>query len=181
MRLNLREAARLLNKTPMKKTSLYNRFAFFLNGAVISFSVSALSLLFIIFVKGNGTKTDKIISLIIALVFWAGIISEFVFLSNADKLRKRVEKKLSLNKAKIGVVSFFRNREATVSDVMLFVFALILLLTTLLKARVTGIYVVLFFCVFTAAHFHSYFNGRNYRCLKIFKAYINKQGATKNV
>lgn len=138
-------------------------------------------LLLIPFADFNGTGFQKAISYIIGIIFWLSLGAGFFLFLKANARRRTIEQKMNdaakqyLDLPRVGVLMFFRNREAVITDV-LFLISLVLL-TIVLAARITNGMINVAALFFTTLTFtgHSYANGRNYKYLVQYKKYLKKK------
>ena len=125
-------------------------------------------------VYGNGIS--KVMVYVVACVFWIGIICGFVLFFKADSLRKVIGRKNRRNNivissgSRIGAISFFRNKEAGVSDAFLFASAILLAILTIFRIEIEWLIIISAALLFISFSLHCFFNGKNYRYIK---SYIN--------
>lgn len=148
--------------------------------------VAGLSLLFIPMVDLEGTPAQKIFALILAILFWIGLIAEIVFFVLADKQCNMIEDRLikegskSFKGTKIGVISFFTCKEAMVADVLTGLSLIAIILMIILKVTNDWLFVIVAVIFFFSFNLHCFLNGRNYKYIKEIKKFIKKQGAEKD-
>lgn len=117
----------------------------------------------------------KILAYLIAVVFWLGIICGALMLRSADVKRKQIEKKLisekkyKKEKHKAGIISFFRNKEAMLCDIIMFVSLITLVIIAVTSVSAGWIIVVLLVLFVCAFYLHCFLNGKNYIFIKTAK------------
>lgn len=165
---------------------ILKKYQSFLCISVIGCLISGLSLLFIPMVDLEGTTQQKIFALILAALFWIGMIVEIVFFVLADKQCNMIEDRLikegskSFKGTKIGVISFFTCKEAMVADVLTGLSLIAIILMIILKVTNDWLFVIVAVIFFFSFNLHCFLNGRNYKYIKEIKKFIKKQGAEKD-
>lgn len=151
----------------------------FKRNLAVSFCCAFTGFIFLVFiplVDINGNTVQTIGAYIVAILFWCSIIFEILFSYLCRKNRKLMEEKIYqgnfLQNSYSGIISFFKNKEAMITDIVLFVSVIAIVILFWTKAKnewliITG--VSLFFLSF---NMHCLLNGRNYR---YYKAYSKKQ------
>lgn len=148
--------------------------------------VAGISILFIPFVDLEGTSAQKAFAILLAALFWLGLIAEVVFFVLANKECNVIEDRLikkgskSFKGSKIGVISFFTCREAMVADVLAGLSLIAIILMIILKVTNDWLFVIVAVIFFFSFNMHCFLNGRNYKYLKEIKKFIKKQGAKKD-
>ena len=148
--------------------------------------LAGLSLLFIPIVDSDGTSTQKVFAILLAALFWIGLIAEIVFFVLADKQCNMIEDRLikegskSFKGTKIGVISFFTCKEAMVADVLTGLSLIAIILMIILKVTNDWLFVIVAVIFFFSFNLHCFLNGRNYKYIKEIKKFIKKQGAEKD-
>ena len=147
----------------------YNLITIFL--AVFEFAL----ILCVPLVNIDGSPAQRSGAYILAAVFWICITAECVFTYLSTRERRRIEQREYQNKdlthSPPGVVSFFKNSESTVADVILFVSSV--LIAVLLWARVQNGWLIItgISFLFLSFNLHCILNGKNYRYLKTYRHY----------
>ena len=149
--------------------------------AVGSIGFTSFTIMLIPFVKTNINQAS--ISLyIVATLFWVGIISNIVFLIFTNRQRKLIERKLNSKNLEaektngIGCFLFFKNKSATVCDIVLFLSAIAIAVFTILKVDSAYLICLCLGILFLSFGAHSYFNGKNYiYYISINQYYKNKE------
>ena len=120
-----------------------------------------------------GTKKQQTMAYIIAFLFWASIICEIVFVCLAGNERKRLDRKLhkgkEINQSLSGIFSFFKNREAIVADVTLFLSVVLLGVIIWTNVKISWIIIGVVSVLALSFNLHCILNGKNYRYLKEIK------------
>lgn len=165
---------------------ILKKYQHFLCISGIGCLIAGLSLLFIPMVDLEGTTQQKIFALILAALFWIGMIVEIVFFVLADKQCNMIEDRLikegskSFKGTKIGVISFFTCKEAMVADVLTGLSLIAIILMIILKVTNDWLFVIVAVIFFFSFNLHCFLNGRNYKYIKEIKKFIKKQGAEKD-
>ena len=148
--------------------------------------IAGLSILFIPLVDLEGTSAQKIFAILLAALFWLGLIAEIVFFILANKQCNVIEDRLikkgskSFKNAKLGVISFFSFREAMVADVLAGLSLIAIILMIILKVTNDWLFVIIAVIFFFSFNMHCFLNGRNYKYFKEIKKFIKRQGAKKD-
>ncbi len=125
--------------------------------------VAAVMLVLIQFVEVDGTKFQMVFPMVIAAVFWLSVICSQVFMCLVNISRKKAKYN---DDSKIGLISFFKNKEAMVADIALMVFAVEVVLLFIFKVNSGFIVTVSVALLFLSFFMHCYLNGKNYRYIK---------------
>ncbi|MBR6780404.1 MAG: hypothetical protein IKM24_05235 [Clostridia bacterium] len=166
--------------------NVLKRYQIFLILSVGGCLISGLAFGLIPLVEPDSSVLHRVLSILIALLFWLGLICEFVFFAIANKCCKMIEAKLvqkrrkSFTKSRAGIITFFSSPEATVVDVFAFITLIAFVLMIVLQVSAEWLIVlvaVLFYYSFTM---HCFLNGKNYKYLKEFQKYFKKQGDKKD-
>lgn len=154
----------------MKKYKLFFSLSF------ICFIISGISILCVPITNVYGNGISKVMVYVVACVFWIGIICGFVLFFKADSLRKVIGRKNRRNNivissgSRIGAISFFRNKEAGVSDAFLFASVILFAILTIFRIEIEWLIIISAALLFLSFSLHCFFNGKNYRYIK---SYIN--------
>lgn len=121
---------------------------------------------------------------IVGGVFWAGLLLTYLLVLLASVFRKKAlqlgygveqglydtdEESKVKRPGRIGMFSFFRNKEATITDVIM-VCSMLLAIGELLFGVDTGIIVLIsIFLTIFSVHMHGILNGKNYYYLRVSK------------
>lgn len=117
----------------------------------------------------------------IGALFWLGVILEQVFLWMANADRKSIERRLrrmnthTYSSSPVGVLTFFQCREAVVTDIALFVFAITVTLLSVFKCRESWIIILCISFLFLSFNLHCFLNGKNYKYIKSYSKYKKEQ------
>ena len=143
--------------------------------------VGCISLYFVPLVNVTGTAAQTAGAYLIALLFWGSIIAEIVFSRRCRKTRKAMEYRLFKHKplrySYPGVISFFKNREATVADIVLFASAICIAVLIWLHVKIGWLILGGISLFFLSFNLHCSLNGRNYR---YYKAYAKSREELTN-
>lgn len=122
--------------------------------------VASIMISLIQFASVDGTKTQKIFSLVIAIVFWLSFACSQLFFWLIDFNRKKVG---FGNGYKIGLISFFQNKEAKIADLSMIIFAFLVIILLFFRVDSGFIVTVSVALLFLSFIMHCYLNGKNYR------------------
>ncbi len=159
----------------MKKYILF----YFLS--ILCFIVSGISLLCVPLTNVNSDGISKSMMYIIAAVFWLGIICEVVLFLKANSLRRAIEQRNKRNNVEIssntgfGFISFFRNREAIICDILLFVSVILFAVLTIFKIDIQWLIIISVVLLFLSFNMHCFINGKNYKYIKSYKNHIDSE------
>lgn len=150
-----------------------------------SFLASSLSLIFVLLIDLDGEILDRIFSYMVAAIFWLGILIGIVFLGFAIKQKNILIKKLKKNINRIpvfkniGIISFFRNKFASVADVFLVLMIILLIVLVIFKVNIEWLIILNVVFLYFSVILHSFFNGKNYRYIKYFEKIKEMQRKVK--
>lgn len=164
---------------------ILKKFRLYFDLSVIGFCISGLSLLVIPFSDFDGISFEKVLPYVIATVFWLSLFVGIFFLIMTSKMCRGIEKKLKKNnnytyKPKIGIITFFSNREAKFCDIVLFIFAALVAGLTVAGVQIEWLMVCCVSILFLFAVFHSFFNGKNYLYIKSYKKFLEQKERKEN-
>ena len=153
--------------------------------SIIGYSLSAVSLLGIPLSDFEGNFFEKIIPYFVAVVFWAGLITGTVFFINANGYCKRIEKKLKKNnfltyRPRMGIISFFSNKEAGIFDCIFIISALAVIIMAIVDIQNEWLTIICLICMFLSFLLHSFFNGKNYLYIKAYEKFLNQKERKEN-
>lgn len=137
--------------------------------AVICFTVSSMSFLFLPHAFENSLNRERNEYFIIGTVFWLFLVLGVLLLFHANTFRREFAKtRLGGDyrmKSRIGILMFFVNIPGTVSDVIFIIslIAFIVILTVDVRSKI--IYVI-FALLILSFEMHCIFNGRIYKSTK---------------
>lgn len=133
----------------------------------------ALALLSILFVDSDKNNVHRVLSYVIAAVFWLSLILTQLFLWIANAERKSVErklkKKLSDKNSRPGIISFFSSKEAKIADAVMLISAAIVAFLAIKGISIGWMVLSAISMFFLSLNMHSFLNGRNYKALKAYK------------
>lgn len=160
---------------------LIKKYKLFFYLSFVCFIFSGISILCIPITNAYGTGISKVMVYVVACMFWIGIIGEFVLFNKANSLRKILERKSRRKNATIssnigiGVLSFFRNREAKICDVILFISAALFAFLSVFKIDIEWLIVISTELLFLSFNLHCFLNGKNYGYIKSYKNYKDSE------
>lgn len=145
----------------------YNLITIFL--AVLEFVL----ILCVPLVNLDGSPAQKIGAYILAALFWICIAVEGIFVHLSTQERRWMERRGFRNRAlkhsSPDVISFFKNQEATVVDVILFISALLVVILVWAQVKTGWMIMAGILVLFLTFNLHCVLNGKNYRYLKLYK------------
>ncbi|MBQ7134424.1 MAG: hypothetical protein IJO20_08030 [Ruminococcus sp.] len=139
-----------------------------MKGALISLSVSPLSILLTFWGDYNGKVLNVIIAYLVGVLFWAGLISGCAMLFVVNKHRK-ADKSFRSKKKLPGVISFFSNQHAMLADVFMAISFVLLLVFLFVPWFNQGVTVVLIAVFLFAFNMHCVLNGMNFKYIQYMK------------
>lgn len=128
--------------------------------SIVFLSISAISIALIPLYNLLGNDKTNPISYIGTALLWIGIIGGYVALFMFFRKHRGLRAK-----GRIGVITFFRNRYASIADVIFIISLVLIVVLALLRTGSVVIYSLLFGIVFLLFNFHCIFNGRVYHTL----------------
>lgn len=115
----------------------------------------------------------KNIMYIIAFTFWLSLILGQFFFWKCNHERKRIEMKgtrMRENKKKqLGITAFFRNFEAFIADIILFLSAGLVAVLTVFQIKTSWLIILGASMLYLSFNMHCILNGKNYRFIKLYK------------
>lgn len=143
---------------------------------VLSIALAMLQFILIMcipFVNIKGTGVQCVMAYIVALLFWLSIIAEVILAIYSTRIRKKVGCELNGHDAVEGfgpgIILFFKNKEAVVADIVLFVSVLLLGIILWMNMKIGWLIIGNVSFLVLSFNLHCILNGRNYRLLKSFK------------
>lgn len=147
--------------------------AFYIRMTLLIMCIQFLMLFLIPVVNVYGTDFQRISSYIVATIFWSCLVIIIVLIFKTSGKRRLLEKNIEnirlKRKYRLGIISFFKNQEAMIADLILFVsfvFSIVLIAFEINVDWLVYIMISLFFFTF---NLHCLLNGKNYRYLKLYK------------
>lgn len=132
-----------------------------------------LLILCIPFVNIEGNMSQRIIAYLTAGIFWISIIGEILLIVCSANARSGLEQKMYKNKeienSLPGIFSFFKNKEAAIADIGLFIFVLLLGIIIRLHIKTSWMIIGIVSTVLLLFNLHCILNGKNYRYIKEYK------------
>lgn len=160
---------------------MLKKFETLFGASIGSFCFSAVWLIFLPLASFYSGGSQKVLAYVIAAAFWLGVVLGTILLFKTNSVRKRLEKKLKAQKSvkysegRPGFISFFRNREAKICDVVTVIFLVLVVVFTFLKTQNEWISTILIAALFASLVLRAFLNGKNYNCIKVYKQYTNKK------
>lgn len=147
----------------MKKDSLLFRIS------CVMFGVSALSVLLSFLGDYKGSGAAVFFAVLTGVLFWGCLIIGIVFLIIVNSHRKsnqRIKSNVRYQSRRVGVISFFSNRIATVFDITMVIFFVLFMISMFVPVISQSVTLVLFAFLLCSVYMHSMFNGVNYKYIK---------------
>ncbi len=157
---------------------MLKKLKLFFGMSVGSFCLSAVWLVFLPLADFYSGEEEKRLAYIIAAAFWLNIVFGVAFLLKTNSVRKKIYKKLKKSKysdGKIGIFSFFKNTEAKICDIMTILLIAIVIVFTFMESHNEWVSSIIIAALFVLVILRSFFNGKNYCCIKAHKHHINKK------
>lgn len=123
--------------------------------SVIMLAVSASTIILSSFTDYSSGGTVRIISLVLSLCFWIGILIGYIYMFIF--YRKKDKKSL---KGRVGIISFFTNMYAVISDIIMILDISLIVILSLINFKMALIYSLLLGILFLTINLHCIFNGR---------------------
>lgn len=165
---------------------LYKRFRLRFQFAMICALLSSLALALIPLVNVEGVGSAKIFAYIVGAIFWLGVIAEQILFWLANSDRKVLERRLrrknckTIGKIPPGVLAFFRNAEATVSDIVLFIAAIIVAVLMIVDVNNKWLTMISIAIMFLSFNLHCLLNGKNYMYITTYRNYKKHKEQEEN-
>lgn len=148
------------------------RFSLYLNLSFVFPCIGSLLFLCIPLVDTAGSQAQKIGAFLLAVLFWICITLEIFFTFRCKRERRYLERRHYrrrwMRHMYPGVISFFKNFEATVADIALFVTAVLTVIFNWIRLSSTLISIGCMAILFLSFNLHCLLNGKNYRYKKAF-------------
>lgn len=114
----------------------------------------------------------KAFSIIVATVFWGGLILEQVFFWRANDGRKNIQqrafKSRRLKNASVGLVTFGTSREARICDIAFAVSLVTSIAFNFLRIQIDWLVILSLAVLLLSFNLHCILNGKTYRYIKAF-------------
>ena len=135
-------------------------------GYVVFLAILAISFLLMPIASANKEKARGLL-LLSGNAFWLGLIGTLLIAVaiNKDRKNNKTYKTENSKMKQLGLINFFRNQEALVADVLMFVSILGFIITRLCSGNLYWSFIFLALFVFTFG-MHCMLNGENYIYLK---------------
>lgn len=138
--------------------------------AIIFLSIHAATFLLMPLASKYADATHRITLIALGSIFWAAMLTGYIFLLIANVHRRQfVKKKLNGDyrmNSRIGVLNFFANTPAIVADIILFVSIAVFGAMLLFKAAENYGSFVMLFLLDLSMNLHCILNGRIYKTTK---------------
>ena len=128
--------------------------------SIVFLSISALSIALIPLYSILGDENGTPVSYVGTALLWIGIIGGYITLFLFYRQHKQLDAK-----GRIGAITFFRNKYASIIDLILILAIVLIVVLALLKTGTVAIFSLLFGIVFLFINLHCIFNGRVYHTL----------------
>lgn len=145
---------------------------------LITISLAVLEFILILcvtVVNLDGLSAQKIGAYILAALFWICIAIECIFVRLSTQERRWMERRGFRNRAlkhsSAGVISFFKNLEATVADAVLFVSVILVVILVWTQVKTGWVIMAGISVLFLSFNMHCILNGKNYRYIKAYRLY----------
>lgn len=136
--------------------------------AMIFNTVAAIAILCI-----PAADAHKNVMYVIAATFWLSLLLGQFFFWKCNSERKRIEMKGSRRrenkKKQLGITAFFRNPEAFITDIVLFLSAGLVAVLTLCQIKTSWLIILGASTLYLSFNMHCILNGRNYRFIQLYK------------
>lgn len=166
---------------------MLKRFEFNFRLSVASGIFTSAVLLLIPVTQEVTVNFSKAVTAVLGICFWLGVAGIILFAVRTNSRRKKIEKKLKrsgtgiYSERQIGCISFFKNKEAVVCDIVLFASAITFAVLLWLKNSSQLLQFSLLSVIFLSFNLHCHLNGKNYVYIKLLKQYYkNKKGNVNN-
>lgn len=160
---------------------MLRKFMILFRLSVASAIITGIALMSVPIIGLFDSVANTVFTYAIGIAIWIGLICFICFSIKTNNKRKKIEAKLKKNnsiplkKKRIGCFSFFKNKEAIISDIIFIISAIIAVLLMFLN-RKSEIYTFLIFSVmFLSFCLHCYLNGTNYVYFKLIKKYFKSK------
>lgn len=158
----------------MKDSILYNCIKRKFIQTFICIIISTLSLFCIQFSDINGIGFKKIFSYILGIIFWGGIICEQILFWKINYKVKHLKKTkqhrtYKEKKSRIGLISFFQNKEAAFFDLLFIISTILFIILSLCRISNEILILSCVSVLFLSFSFHCLLNGKNYIYIKGYK------------
>ncbi len=135
--------------------------------SIIFYAISSVTICCIPLIEVNTMGLEKKFSYILGALFWIGLIIGQVMFWISDFTRKNTEEKSeSVSFLEWGALSFFRNNESKIADVILIVSVILILILIVFKISNTWLIVLSLAILFMSFNLHCMLNGVNYSYIK---------------
>ncbi len=130
--------------------------------------ISTCSLFSITFLQWFQNKDIyQFISIIIALLFWGGLLSELILVGVTSFDRKCVKLNKNQKKMKIGLISFIKTPVGRIADILFLISAMIFMIQLCLNVSDVKSVIPVLSVLYLSFHMHCLYNGINYRILRV--------------
>lgn len=109
----------------------------------------------------------QFISIIIALLFWGGLLAELILVGVTSFDRKCVKLNKNQKKMKIGLISFIKTPVGRIADILLLISAVIFMIQLYLDVNGAKSVIPVLSVMYLSFNMHCLYNGRNYRLLRV--------------
>ena len=145
---------------------------------LITITIAVLEFILILcvpLVNLDGSSAQRIGAYVLATLFWICIAVEGIFVHMATQERKWMERRGFRNRvlkhSQPGVISFFKNFEASIVDAVLFASAILVVVLVWTQIKTGWMIMAGISILFLSFNLHCILNGKNYRYLKAYRLY----------
>lgn len=152
---------------------LDRRLVKYLTVTIILAFLEFVVILFIPLVNLDGAMMQRISAYILAAMFWISVVTEVFLVELSTYERRWIERRgyrsNELRYSKLGVISFFKNPEAVVADIVLFISVIVVWIAAWLQIETEWVIIAGVSVLVLSFNLHCILNGKNYRYIKNMK------------
>lgn len=161
----------------MKIKGFFNDFKVNFYISISALIIATVSLFFIPMVNINGIGVSRVFAYVIGALFWLSVIAEQIFFWRANLFRHKLEMQMQKNggkiiKRRIGIISFFKNKEAVIVDIILFMSVIAVAIILILNIMSDWLIILCLAILFISFNLHCILNGINYMYIKSNKKFL---------
>lgn len=168
--MNIQDLTKKIIFNKRKNSSDKAELQYFITVSLISAVVGAVFLLITGLLSIEHSIGEKIAAYITAAIFWISVVIQIGVTIKASIHRKHLERQKGKGQAEglfgIGVISFFKNREAMAADILLFMSAASIVVMVWLGYDQQWVVLLCISLLFLSFSLHCIYNGKNYRYKK---------------
>lgn len=140
--------------------------------SLICLAVSSFSILGVVNASFDENYGSKAAAITVAVAFWAGLIIGYALLIKLNINRRASAVKIGRFKTggcQFGIFKFFRNKEATVADIVMMLSLISFIIFRILDDVSVYLDLTVIALLIYSFHLHCILNGQNYRYIKLLK------------